>query len=331
MAKFLLKRLGSMVIVLFSLSMFVFLLQKTGNADPVHVYLGANASEAQIASTRKLLGLDKSLMQQYFDFVSGMVTGNFGISYSTKRPIATELAMRIPATLELAFWSILFAVIIAVLLASVYTMKGKIASATKFLFFSAASAPSFLVATLGIVFLFGRLGWLPASGRTSFNDSVGLTGFHVLDGLLAGDLVYSGDALMHLILPAFAASLGPGVALARVLADGIQKGIASPYARTARSLGENERTVIFSFVLRNASSPAISLLGVQTGMMLSSLVVVEQIFSWNGLGMYLNTAITAGDFPVVTAVCMILGLCYVVLNTLVDIVLAMVDPRLRLL
>jgi ABC-type dipeptide/oligopeptide/nickel transport system permease component len=319
-----------MIMVLLFLSIFVFLLQKVGDADPIHSYLGANASQDQIERTRELLGLNRPLFAQYLSFLGSLLTGDFGISYSTKRPIIQDLSSRIPATLELMFWAVIFAVIIAVLLASVYVMKGKVGSVLKFLFFSAASAPSFLLATLGIVFLYGKLGWLPASGRTSFDDGAGATGFHVLDGLIAGDLTYASDALWHLALPALAAAIGPGVALARVLADGIIQGVHAPYARTARSLGEGENSIFFVYALRNASSPAISLLGVQTGMMLSSLVVVEQIFSWNGLGMYLSKAITSGDFPVVTAISMILGICYVLLNTIVDIALACVDPRVRL-
>jgi len=136
--------------------------------------------------------------------------------------------------------------------------------------------------------------------------------------------------LAHLLLPALAASIAPGVALARVLADGITSAMASPWARTARSLGESEPTILRRHALRNASSPALSLLAVQAGMMVSSLVVVEQIFSWNGLGSYLSLAIGIGDFPAIAAVSLILGAIFVVLNTLVDIALAAVDPRVRL-
>lgn len=330
MAVFLIKRLGAMIGVLFSLSVLVFLLQRVGNSDPVRAYLGANASAEAVARTREDLGLNQSLPKQYWDFLTGIFRGDLGISYSTKRPVVEDLASRVPATIELAFWALAFAVIIALVLAGVYTRRGRVAAVVRFVFFSAASAPSFLLATLGLVLFFGYLGWLPAGGRTSIGPSVGPTGMYVFDGIWAGDIAYALDAITHLLLPALAASLGPGIALARMLADGLKAATTSGYARTARSLGLGEREILMRHSLRNASSPAISLLGVQAGMMLSSLVVVEQIFSWNGLGQYLTRAISSTDYPAVAAVSLILGLCYVLVNTLVDLSLAAVDPRVRL-
>ena len=283
MVRFLAHRAGSLVVVVCSLLVLVFALSRVGG-DPVRAYLGPNASQSAVAETRARLGLDQPLPAQFIDYVLRLVNGDLGISYSTRRPVVEELAVRIPATVELALRAVIFAV----------------------------------------------LGALPASGRSSFGASQGLTGFYVLDGLIAGSPAYSWDAALHLILPALAASIGPGVALARVLADGLSGAMTSPYARTARSLGEGERTILVRHGFRNAASPALSMLGVQIGMMLSSLVVVEQIFSWNGLGQYLTRAISAADVNSIAAVSLILGVFYVVMNAVVDIVLAAVDPRIRL-
>jgi ABC-type dipeptide/oligopeptide/nickel transport system permease component len=224
------------------------------------------------------------------------------------------LADKVPATLELAAWVLFFAVILAVVLAGIYTLKGPVSGVIRFVFFGFASAPSFLLATLMLLFFFKQLHWFPAVGRITDTSGGGPTGFYVLDGLLTGNLAYSLDAIQHLVLPALAASLGLGVALARVLADGLSSGMASNYARTARSLAETER----------------SMLGVLSGAMLSSLVVVEQIFSWNGLGQYLSTAIASADFPAVAGVSLVLGAVYVILTAIVDVVLALVDPRVKL-
>ncbi len=330
MLKFITKRVLGMAVVLLALSFLVFSLQRTGNADPIHAYLGANASQDAIERARVTLGLDRPFLVQYADYLRGAVTGDLGVSYKTDRPVMQDLAQRIPATLELALWAIGLAVVIAIALAGVYSLKGRFSGVFRFIFFSAASAPSFLLATLGLLIFFDKLGWAPAMGRTSQGASGGPTGMYVLDGLLGGDIGYSVDALWHLALPALASSLGAGVALARVLADGLSGGMRSSFARTARSLGEGERSILFRHSLRNASSPALSLLGMQAGMMLSGLVVVEQIFSWNGLGQYLTSAIGSSDFPAVAGVSLVMGAFYVVLNALVDVGLAAVDPRVRL-
>lgn len=331
MARFLLRRLVALVVVLFSLSVLVFVLQRVGKADPVRAYLGANASQSAIAQTRARFGLDRPVIVQYFDYLGGLFRGDFGMSYSTRRPVSVDLVDKVPATLELAVWTLIFAVIIAVVLAGISALGGPASGIVRLVFFSVASAPSFLLATLMLLLFFQQLHWFPAVGRISDPSAVGgPTGFYVLDGLLTGRPASSLDALGHLVLPALAAGLGIGVALARVLADGLSSGMASNYARTARSLAETERSILFRHSLRNASSPALSMLGVLAGAMLSSLVVVEQIFSWNGLGQYLSTAIAAADFPAVAGVSLVLGAVYVVLTALVDVLLALVDPRVKL-
>jgi peptide/nickel transport system permease protein len=328
--RFTAKRALSLVVVLFFLTVTVFALGKLGNTDPVRTYVGVNATPEAIAKARQELGLNDPLMTQFWNFLTGLFRGDLGISLGTKRPIVEDLAGRFPATLELAISAILLAVVIAVLLSALYTRPGRFGAVIRVVFFGVASAPSFLVATASVLIFYKNLHWLPAAGRSSFGGYEDGTGFYVLDGILHGSPAYVADALAHLILPALAASIGPGVALARVLADGITSSMSSPWARTARSLGESEATILRRHALRNAASPALSLLAVQAGMMVSGLVVVEQVFSWNGMGSYLSLAIGIGDFSAIAAVSLILGAIYVVLNTVVDIALAAVDPRVRL-
>ncbi|GLY15496.1 ABC transporter permease [Kineosporia rhizophila] len=330
MVRFTLSRLGSLVVVLFALSVLIFTVSRFGGGDPVRAFVGGNASPEAIAAARARLGLDQPLVLQYWDYLTRLVQGDLGLSLSTKRPVADELGTRIPATAELMLATIVLAVVIALVLARGYTMGGRAGSVLRFVLFSAASAPAFLIATGGLLLFFGQFGWLPVSGRTSYGASSGLSGMFVLDGLITGNLAYAFDALRHLVLPATAASLGPAVALARVLADGLSTSMSSGYARTARSLGETEPQLLRRHGLRNAAGPAISLLGVQIGMMLSSLVVVEEIFSWNGLGQYLVRAIGAADTNSVATISLLLGAVYVVVNTVVDLCLAALDPRVRL-
>ncbi|GLY05309.1 ABC transporter permease [Actinoplanes sp. NBRC 101535] len=329
MLRFTVRRIASLIVVLFALLVLVFLISRYGG-DPVRGYLGANASADAVAAMRTRLGLDQPIWVQFADYLSRLARLDLGTSLATRRPVAAELAQRIPATAELALWTVFFSVLIGILLARVYTLKSRFSGILRLILFSAASAPAFLIATGGVLIFFVQLHWLPVSGRTGYGPSTGLSGMYVLDGLLTGNLPYAMDALRHLILPALAASLGPGVALARVLADGLSTSLRSAYARTARSLGETESAVLRRHGLRNAASPALSLLGVQVGMMLSSLVVVEQIFSWNGLGQFLVRAIGGADTATVATISLLLGAFYVVVNALVDIALAVVDPRVRL-
>lgn len=330
MLRFTLSRIASLFVVLFALSMLIFGVSRFGGGDPVRGYVGMNASPAAIEAARIRLGLDQPVPVQYWDYLTRLVHGDLGLSLSTKRPVSDELAARIPATLELMLATVVLAVLIGLLLARAYALPGRTGGVLRFVLFSAASAPAFLIATGGLLIFFGQLGWLPVSGRTSYGASSGLSGMFVLDGLLTGNVAYAWDALKHLVLPATAASLGPGVALARVLADGLSTSMSSGYARTARSLGETEPQLLRRHGLRNAAGPAVSLLGVQIGMMLSSLVVVEEIFSWNGLGQYLVRAINSADTNSVATISLLLGAVYVVINTLVDLCLAALDPRVRL-
>jgi peptide/nickel transport system permease protein len=330
MLRFTLGRLGSLVVVLFSLSVLIFVISRFGGGDPVHAFVGTNASPSAVEAARVRLGLDRPVLVQYGDYLTRLLHGDFGLSLSTRRPVSAELAARVPATLELAVATVVLSIVIGLVLARAYAQPGRTGGVLRFVLFSAASAPAFLIATAGLLIFFGQFGWLPVSGRTSYGASSGLTGMYVLDGLLTGNLAYAFDALKHLVLPATAASLGPGVALARVLADGLSISMHSGYARTARSLGETEAHLLRRHGLRNAAGPALSLLGVQIGMMLSSLVVVEDIFSWNGLGQYLVTAINAADTNSVATISLLLGAVYVVVNTLVDLGLALLDPRVRL-
>lgn len=330
MLGFVARRTGALVVVLFALTVLVFTVSRIGGADPVRAYLGANASAAAVAQARVDLGLDQPALVQFWNYLVRLLHGDLGQSLSTRRPVAAELADRLPATLELALWTLTFSVLIGIALARVHALRGRFAGVVRFVLLGAASAPAFLVAVAGLLLFFLQLGWLPVAGRTSYGASEGLSGMYVLDGLLTGNLAYAGDAAAHLVLPALAASLGPGVALARVLADGLSTALRSGYARTARALGEDERTVLTRHGLRNAAGPALSLLGVQMGMMLSSLVVVEEIFSWNGLGQYLVRAINGADTNSVATISLVLGAFYVVVNTLVDLAQAAVDPRVRL-
>jgi peptide/nickel transport system permease protein len=242
-----------------------------------------------------------------------------------------DLGTFVPATLELAGVALVIAVLLAVILAFSSSLRWPGAWLFRLLLVAGASAPAFLLGIAMILFFYQRLGWLPASGRTEvFGADTGPTGLLIVDGLLSGSPAASLDALRHVLLPAIAIAFGPAVAVGRVLRSSLLGEEASDYARTARAKGLTEVSVLRNHVLRNAIGPALSMTGLQVGLMFSGVLVVEQIFGWPGLGQYTAQSIPVADFPAIGGVTLLLGAGYVVLNTVVDILQALADPRISL-
>jgi peptide/nickel transport system permease protein len=308
----------------------MFLLQKLSPADPVHEMLGPSASPAAILAERHALGLDRPLPAQFLSYLNGLLHGNLGMSYRTRRPVATDLASFVPATAELSLYGLIFALILAVILAVGSTLRWPGATVFRLLLMAGASAPAFLLALVGILLFYSRLGWLPATGRTDvLNPPTGPTGLLTLDGLLHGQPAVAWDALRHLLLPALAIAVVPAVSIGRVLKSSLLAQMQSDYARTARAKGLSERAVVFRHVLRNCLSAALSMTGLQVGLMFSGVLVIEQIFAWPGVGQYMAQSIPADDFPAISGVTLLLGIGYVAVNTLVDILQAVADPRIN--
>ena len=193
-----------------------------------------------------------------------------------------------------------------------------------------ASIPPFLLAFAGILIFSRRLGWLPGTGRTSYRDfDVGPTGLLTVDSLLAGRLDVFVDAIRHLVLPALTIAILSAVAIGRVLRSSLRTSLRSSYARTARAKGLREGVVIVRHGLRNAAGPAITMAGLQLGLMFAGVVIVETIFAWPGIGWYMAQSIPTNDFAAIGAVTIVLGAVYVVVNALVDILQMVADPRIR--
>ena len=328
MIKVVAKRLAAMVAILLVLSASIFILQKSSHTDPVHAYLGANASKQAIAQERHALGYDRPLIDQYFHYIKGLLTGDLGQSLRTRRPVATDIGAYLPATIELTFFALFLAVLLGGLLGLASAGRWRGSSAFRFLLVSGASAPSFLLALLGILLFFNRLHWLPATGDTGYNNApTGPTGILLIDTLVHGQLGMFGDAFRHLILPGICVALGPAVSIGRVLRTGLVSNLRSNYVRTARAKGLTERAVLFRHALRNSLGATLSMTGLQAGLMFAGVVVIETVFAWPGIGLYTDQSIPAADFPAIGGVTLILGIGYVVINTAVDILQVVADPR----
>jgi peptide/nickel transport system permease protein len=329
MARFALTRLVSLVGILLGLSVVVFLLQAVVPADPVRAMVGASATPEIVEAKRHELGLDQPLPAQYTQFLSRAVRGDLSMSLHTRRPVRTDIAAFLPATLELAATALAMAIVLGGAL-GLLTARGGGASLRVGLVAS-ASVPAFLLALLLLIVFYAQLRWFPGSGRISpeLDAPAGPTGLLTVDGLLAGRLDVVRDGLAHLALPALCLALGPAVALGRTLRSSLQTVLGADHIRTARAKGLTERGVLVRHGVRPALNAPLTMTGLQVGMLLAGVVVIESIFAWPGLGLYTARAITSVDFPAIVGVTLVMGAVYVIVNALVDLAQVAADPRLR--
>jgi peptide/nickel transport system permease protein len=331
LAKFLLQRIVAMIVILLVLTAIVFSLQKLSHTNPAHAYLGANASKAAIAKESALLGYNKPVIEQYFHYVVGVFHGNLEKSLRTRRPVATDLGAYLPATLELTIAALALALFLGAGLGLASAGRWRGASILRVLMITGSSTPAFLLALLGVLVLNGDLHWLPASGDSGvLNAPTGPTGMIIPDALFHGDFATMWDGIVHLLLPAFCVAIGPAVSIGRVLRGSLHSALRSDFVRTARSKGLSDRVVLFRHALRNSLSAALSMTGLQVGLMFAGVVVVETVFAWPGIGLYTDQSIPQADFPAIAGVTLVLGASYVVINALVDIFQAVIDPRVTL-
>jgi ABC-type dipeptide/oligopeptide/nickel transport system permease component len=332
MARYLLRRLALTIPILLGVSLLVFLMLHSAGGDPAQTILGARADPESIAALRHELGLDQPLLVQYFMFLSGAVRGDFGRSYRSNTPVVAEIGARFPATIELAVTSLVIAVVVGVLfgtLAAVrrHTFLDYVSSTVVLL---GVSIPTFWLGLI-LIIIFGLwLRWLPISGRVDprlgADPSVP---FLTLTSLLQGNWAVAKDALRHLILPAATLAEWPAAIIARLTRASLIESLGQDYIRTARSKGLPERLLVLIHAAPNALLPVVTVVGLEFGGLLGGAVVTETVFSWPGLGQLTVTAIGARDYQIVQGVVVLLGAVFVLLNLLVDVLYAVLDPRIR--
>lgn len=331
MLAFAAKRLAMMLPVLLFLTAVIFLLNSVSPIDPARAVLGPSASRSAVERLREELGVNDPLPVQYGNYLGDMVNGDLGYSARLQQPVSNGLRDALPNTLELTAVALLLTIVLSMLLAFASAGRWRGAPLLRALMVSGASAPAFLLGIGGILIFFSELGWLPASGRTSFeNAPTGPTRFILVDSALAGRPAVFTDGLEHMIMPAVAIAMIPSVAVGRTLRSSLITAMSSDYVRTARAKGLTEREILVKHGLRNAVGPALAMLGLQSGLMLAGVVVVETVFSWPGIGLYAAQAIPVADFPAIAGVALVIGVAYVIINGIVDVLQAVADPRIRL-
>jgi len=328
MLAYLARRITGLVVVLLAMSFIVFCLQSLIPADPARSMAGPLAPAATLDALRHQLGLDQPVPVQYGRFLARLAEGDLGTSIRTRQPVAADIAEYLPATLELG----LVAMLVGLGLASLPVLLGPRlrSGAARLLLIAAGSAPIFLTGLLLAWAFWFKLGWLPGSGRLDLRRFTGPTGLNLIDGLLAGRPDISLDALLHLILPASALALPIAVAVGRSLWSALDEVLRQTYIRTARGKGLDETTVLVRHGLRNAASAPLAMAGLQVSLMFGNLLIVERVFAWPGLGLYLVQAFANSDLPAVLGVSLVFGAIYILVGIAVEIAQAMADPRIGL-
>lgn len=337
MILYLLRRLALAVLVVISVSAVTFFVARVIPSDPAALYAGQRPTAEQIDAARERLGLDQPLYIQYLRFVNDILNGNLGTSYKTKHAILNDIKTFLPATLELVTASTLMALIIGIPAGVLAGAKrgGWLDQSTRILSIAGVSIPTFWLALIFQLFFFGTLNLLPLSSRISNNVALfspfpTVTGFYLIDSLLAGNFIAWRDAAWHIILPAFTLATYPISLTLRMTRAAMVETLSEKYITAARAQGLPERDILFRYALKNAIIPTLTVLGLSFAYSLTGAFLVEVIFSWPGLGKYVTDAILNVDFPVIVSVTLIVTLFYVFINLIVDIIQALLDPRVVL-
>jgi ABC-type dipeptide/oligopeptide/nickel transport system permease component len=332
-ARFLLRRASTALLALFVLTIVAFLLAEVIPGDPARTYAGPGATPEAVAAARDYLGLNRSLIAQYWTYLARLVQGNFGISVFTHRPIAQDLATALPPSIELVAIAMVLNIVIGVPLGVIAAARpgGVIDGFTRLIAMIGAGVPPFFLAIL-LQYVFAyRLGILPLTGEAAVNANLGssITGFPLIDTLLHGNLAGFGDVVGHLILPALALAAGFSGVIMRTVRSSMLGTLGEEYVVLARAKGLSERRVLIRHALRNALLPSLTILGMQVGWMLGSTILVETVYSYPGIGNYAVTALFNSDLWAVVGVVFVIGAVFIIANFLTDVVQMLLDPGVR--
>jgi peptide/nickel transport system permease protein len=332
MLKFVVRRLLLLVPILLGLSILLFLWIRALPGGPAESLLGERATPEAIEQVERAYGLDRPIYVQYLKYLENLVSGDLGTSIASRRPVTEEIGRRFPATIELALAAMIFATVLGIPLGFFAAKRYGSALDHGSLVASliGISIPVFFLAIL-LKYVFAvELGWLPTIGRQDVLISADHpTGFYVLDGIVTLNFEAAWDAAAHLILPAIALGSIPLAIIARITRASVLDVQNEDYVRTARAKGVSSRIVDRRHVFRNAMLPVVTIIGLQTGLLLSGAILTETVFAIPGMGTWLAGAIESRDYPVLQGGILFVAVIFVLVNLLVDISYAFLDPRIR--
>lgn len=331
--KFLIRRTGELVLVMIGLSLLIFVISRVLPGDPVRFALGPGATEEQVIQLTAEMGLDKAWYVQYGHLMQGLFRGEFGKSLVTFQEISTDIKIFLPATIELTLLAIFISVLFGVPLGVASALhKDKLPDQLSRGFaFSGVALPAFWLAILAQLLISFKLGWLPAFGRiaSDVTPPPDISGSYLLDSLLVFDFKLFGHCLSHILLPAAVLAASPMAMIMRLVRASMLEELGKDYILTARVSGLPQTLITYKYMLRNAFSATLTIIGLLIGFFIGSAFVVETVFAWPGIGRYGVRALQFKDFNAIVAVTLIVGMAYSITNTIVVILYGWLDPRLR--
>lgn len=333
---YLLRRLGTSVLLLIGVTIVTFALTNIVPGDPVSAALGEGA--AQNPETREAFireyGLDQPLVVQYLVYMGNLLQGDLGTSLVTGREVTADLATAVPATIEIAICAIIVSLAVSIVLGTLAAYRRGMVTdqVVRVVTLVGLSVPTFWLALVSYYFFFLQLQIAPGSGRISpsISPPPRITGFYTIDYMLNGDSVGFFDAAAHLALPVMVLSLVTIGLLTRFVRTSVLEVLDSDYVRAARAKGLSGGRVVLDYVLRGASLPILTVVGVAFGALLSGTVLVESVFAWPGLGTYAYNAASNLDLTGIMGVGLVVGIIYLVINLVVDLLYGVLDPRVRI-
>jgi len=324
-----------MVVAALGVTLISFIVAHSVPTDPIVSNLGQIASQRPeiVKAFREKWGLDRPLHEQYFTFVGNLTRGEFGTSINTRRAITKDLALFLPATVELATAAVVFALLLGLPLGIFAAVRrdGPIDHLARMVSLIGVSIPIFWLATVSLVLFYATLHWTVGPGRLGpqIERPEYVTGLFTVDSLLDGDWEAFQSAVAHLVLPGMVLASSIMGLITRITRSSMLEVLSQDYTRTARAKGLREAVVVARHALRNALIPTVTVLGLAYGGLLSGAVMTETIFAWPGLGRYAFQSVRTNDFPAIMGVTFVIGIVYVVVNLFVDLLYGWLDPRIH--
>ncbi|HEU4977208.1 MAG TPA: ABC transporter permease [Baekduia sp.] len=334
LVRFILRRLAAMVLLVIGITIVSFVLTQAVPGDPALANLGQNPTPEAIQAFHEKYGLDKPLPTQYLTYMGHLVQGDLGTSQQTHQPVTHDLGVSIPATAELAIFSIVLSAIFGVAAGVLAALRRDTAvdNGVRVVTLMGISLPMFWFGLIALYLFFFKWGILPGGGRLSPTTTPppDVTGLDTLDALLAGDFGAFWDAFKHLIMPGLVLTAYNVSLIARYTRSAVLEVLHADYVRAARAKGLSNWTVVTRYILRGALPSIVTVMGLVFASVLAGAVLVENIFGWPGIGQYAYKSAISLDLPAIMGVSIFIALVYVTINLLVDLLYAVIDPRVRL-
>ncbi|PLT30174.1 ABC transporter permease [Peribacillus deserti] len=332
MFSYTIRRLTALIPVLLGMTFIVFMMIRAIPGNPAQIILGQQATKKAMAALTKELGLDRPWPTQFWEYLSGIFTGDLGVSLKSRVPISEEIWPYLAATIELSLVAMLIAIVIGVNagIISAWFQNSWFDYVAMVVALIGVSMPIFWLGLMEQYIVAIQWDLLPTTGRDNIRDPVeAVTNFYLIDSLLNNRFDQFIEVIRHLILPGIALGTIPMAIIARMTRSSMLEVMRSDYIRTARAKGMKMFWVVYKHSLKNALIPVVTVIGLQTGLLLGGAILTETIFGWPGIGTYIYEAISYRDYPVIQSGILVVAAIFVLINLVVDLLYAAIDPRIK--